>query len=475
MSSTTNPIVANPNGNVTATIDPLTGGSDILASTSTLKLPAGLTDLTSGVGSPVYNQIAAGLIAAKDNNPFDFPATTTQPLVTSITVNASAYANPKTYSYNTADGTPRVPIIGAPYGDTSLIITMANGYATGYVPIAESGTDYAGLDYGASLIGGQFMESTVTASSMQIDVRGSGLSSNFFPIIVNGILVAAETPAAINDGAIQIDFAARGTYKVLVGMQQSASLKGVTISEDDTVHPLADERFPVVVYGDSYVNGTVSPTSSSITGIALCGALSLIGGINAIPCGVSSTGYINDGGINLPLTNPKRLKLLAALTNASSSPLVLVFGGYNDVSISATAANVQAAAKTVIDYLLLNTAAKVIIYGAAPGKRNNSAATQTVDAGLSAAVAANNSGRVAFVPVSGAPTPWVSGTRQLNVTTGLVAGNSRYYTGNDGVHPSPFVTAVPITQANTTPSSGVEYLARRILGSAVRVAKNMRW
>lgn len=428
-----------------------------------------------GFGAGVYGQLARAEALATGKNPFDFPSTATQPLVSSITVGAAAYAAPKTYSYGTADGTPRLPILGAPYADTTLSLAAGSGYYNGRGVSTASGSGYAGLAFTDNVKGSQFLEVLVTAASMQVDVRGVGLSSNYFPIIVNGVVVAPGAPAAISDGAIQIDFSTRGTYRVQVGMEQSLALKGVTVSEDDTVHPQGAARMPVVVYGDSYTAGTVSPLSSSITGMGLCGALSLIGGINAIPCGLSGSGYVNDGGVSLPLTNTQRLQLVAALVTASGAPLVMIPAGYNDVSTPSTTAAVQAAATIVINYLLANTTASILIYGAQPGNRNNSANTQLTDAGLLAAVTAANSSRVAFIPVAGAAAPWISGTRSTGATTGGTAGNSRYYTGNDAIHPSPFFTAVPFSQATTTPSSGIEYMARRMLDAAKQTAKARQW
>lgn len=448
--------------------DPLTGGTSLLVGGNTFA-PTSLA-----------SRLSIAYAQAKGKNPFDFASGTTQPLVSLVTVNAAAISPGVSVGYFDTGAYDKIRVVGIPYKDTSLMVNN-NGIGAVSVqnPSGPTGAGYAGMASAENSIGSQFATVRVTCSAMQWNVSSSGLSSNYFPLWVNGIAVSPNTPAAVTSGAsgnLNIAFAARGTYDVTIGSEQSALIKGVTVSEDDTIHAVTDVRLPIVVYGDSYITGFTSPAVAG--GTSLVGAISHIGGINAIASGATSTGYVNDGGYGFSMTFSGRMQYTAALANAANAPLIMVTGGYNDVSIPASSASVQAAATTVFNYLIANTSSNIIAFGAMPGQRNNSAATQAVDAGIAAAVSAINNSRLAFVAVSGASQPWVTGTRYTAVPTGLVAGNSRYFTGDDAMHPSPFVTGLPTATsvpAPTTPSSGVEYLARRMLDAAMRVATLRNW
>lgn len=408
-------------------------------------------------------------------NPFDVVSTATQPLVSAVTIGAAAFAAPVSYNYLDSGVENRLPIIGIPLGEKTYSVKNNSSYVSVKQPATASGSDYAGLAFSDNIRGGWFMECLVNCDALQFNVRGVGNSSNYFPIWVNGVPVAPAVPAATANPTdnLQVSFAARGTYHVVIGSEQQLGLKGITVSEDDTVYPIADQRIPIVMYGDSYTMGSTSP--QTIGGLSLPSAISWIGGVNCIPSGVAGTGYINAAGIDMAMTKTGRLQYLAYLVNTSNSPLVIIPAGYNDVTQSYTAAAIQAAAATIIDYLLTNTSANIILFGAQPGKRNNSAAQIAVDAGISAAVTAVNTNRVAFVPIAGAAAPWITGTRDTAHTAGLIAGNSRYYTGSDSTHLSPFVTSAPNIPANTTTTSGVEYLARKIVDSIIATAQSKGW
>jgi len=436
------------------------------------------TSITNNKGgytnfSSLYSKLVQSQLNAKGKNPFDFPASTTQPLVSAVTVDAAAYSNPVSYGYFDAGGYDRFHICSVPYKDTSLIVTNASGYIATSYPTSSSGSGFGGMSFGQNEIGSQLLFARVTCSSLQVNINNFGLSSNYTPIYINGIAVvpgSASNPSA----NLQVAFATRGTYDIAVGFEQSLTIKGITIDGDDTIAPLTDVRVPVVVYGDSYTSGTTSP--QTVGGLALCGALSFIGGINAIPQGVSGTGYVADlSSTGIPLTYLPRLQYLVNVVNAANSPLIIIPAGWNDVYANASTSAVQTAATNIASYLLANTNANIIMFGAQPGKWNNSAAVQAVDAGISNAVTAINNNRLAFVPESGAIPAWITGTRDTAHTTGLVAGNSRYYTGNDGIHLSPYMTTVPPSQANTTPSSGVEYMARKILDAMTQTALSRNW
>ena len=436
--------------------------------TSIINNKGGYTNFSS-----LYTKLIESQLNAKGKNPFDFTSSATQSLVSAVTVDAAAYSNPVSYGYFDAGGYDRFHICGIPYKDTSLMVTNASGYIATSYPSNSSGSGFGGMSFAQNQIGGQLLMAKVTCSSLQVNINNFGLSSNYTPIYINGVSVVPSV-ASNPTTNLQVAFAARGTYDIAVGFEQSLTIKGITIDGDDTIAPLTDVRLPVVVYGDSYTTGTTSP--QTIGGLSLCGALSFIGGINAIPQGVTGTGYVADlSSTGIPLTYLPRLQYLVNVVNAANAPLIIIPAGWNDVSAAASTSAVQIAATNIANYLLANTSANIIMFGAQPGKWNNSAAVQAVDAGIANAVTAINNNRLAFVPESGAIPAWITGTRDTAHTTGLVTGNSRYYTGNDGIHLSPYQTTVPPSQANTTPSSGVEYMARKILDGITQTALIRNW
>lgn len=423
-------------------------------------------------GQSIYELLSISRINNKQLNMFLTKQTDIHPLVSSVNIDAEAFVSPKTYAYTDVGGYDRIRMIGFPYKDTSTIANVANGYVSARNPSLPTGTDNIyGMKHSENLRGGIYAEFTVTCSSVKILLKTYNLSSIYFPIWVDGIAVSPAVTASTIDH-IQINFAVRGTYTVIVGLQESVGIKGVVVSEDDTVHPVRP-RLSCVAYGDSYIQGTVSPQLAGT--VCLAGAISHIGGINCIPSGASGTGYINDAGIGFPMTFNKRLQYTADLVNNAKSKIIIIPAGYNDVSLSATASAMNAAVKVVANYFLENTDAYIVLFGSLPGNRNNSIAQQNVDLGIKTAVDEINNKRIAFVPVSGALAPWITGTRSTSVTTGGVAGNSRFYTGNDNIHPSPYITANPNTPSNSTPSSGVEYIATRILDSISRIAYDNNW
>ena len=430
---------------VTATTN-LTGGSDFSGDVSTLKLPAGVTDLTGGVGSSIANTLITSRQLAYGRNPVHTYGQT-QPLVASVVLDGSAFATTKTHSYFDADGAQRFRIIGLPEGDQSLFVVPSGQFV---YPKLVNGVD------AATNTKGYYVEAVVDCEKMQWNVKGFNLSSNYFALYVNGVKVPF-TAGAVNNN-IQITFSARGKYTVGISIHGSLTVSGITVLEDDTVFHQLDYKLPVVISGDSYTTGTLSPQTLGVP--TMLGSLSMIGGINAIGRGVSGCGYANPGASTSPLNSLDRITDYVAALNYTESPLFVMTGGLNDIGGPYTESAIKAAAKDIINAVLEQAAVKIMVFGTFPANTNQSAGVLKVDAALSAAVAEIASTRCVFIATS----KWISGTRSTGSTTGGVAGNSRWFTGSDNVHPSPIELG-----------NGAGYLADKINVAMIDAAKEMGW
>jgi len=442
------------------------GPSGLMASGTTQALPADLAaqlvhdkKATYEAGWPVINvnqawpfesTLSQLLSAWSGKSPYDTYGQTAG-RVSAVTLGATVFSGGVVKNVFDAGAYDYLRIYGAPYragftGYTSLVLTNVGGY-----PLWENA---AGVGITAQNLRGVHMRVRFKAKQVQIKCKGFGLSSDYFPMWLDDFSgggfkrVSFTAGAVASDSYIQIDLTRYGEYELIVGMEQSLAVGAVVLDADGEFVSVA--RAPaLVVFGDSYVQGTTSPAVNGDP--CLIGAMSMISGLNVIPLGVSGTGYVHDGGIGYPITHAERLAMLTNVINASNAPAVMSVFGLNDADNSVSTANTQAAATTVINHLLATTSANILLTGAEPATRNNSAAIQAVDAGIAAAVNAANSSRVAFAPISGASPRRIYGARDTDTATGT-AGNTRYIQGNDGTHLSPSFTQV-----------GTEFYARYML------------
>lgn len=404
----------------------------------------------------VSERLRAGMAAAKGRNPYDLKGQAASE-VSLVTVNAGAYAAGRTYNAFDAGGYDVLRVRGAPY---------RSGFAGYPIHIVQNtvgsinAQNWSAPGVKSENLFGILVYIEATCSSIQIITAGLAYTSNIWPIWVNGKKPTFAAATVNNGGRIQLDFAARDRYQIIVALQQSGRLAGVSVPEDDIVHAITDKPLPIPVLGDSYIQGSVSPATNGDP--CLIGAMNMIGGVNCIPLGVTDTGYATPAGVNYPFDHAERVQNFVDVINASSAPLACVIGGTNDVG--KTAAQVQTGAANIINAVLANTSANLVLFGAQPRNLNNSAALQSVDAGISAAVVAADSPRVVYAPVSAAVPPWYTGTRSTSVTSGGVAGYSRYVMGTDNVHLSPSFTA-----------EGTEFYARRTLETLLAVSSAAGW
>ncbi|MGB2832983.1 MAG: hypothetical protein WBC07_08500 [Methylotenera sp.] len=440
--------------------------------------------------SSLYQKLSQAYISAINNNPFDLISKLgVQPLVSAVTLNAAAYTNAQNFLTTGANAAfDKCRKLGVPYKDQTAFSDDGSNIRNP----SGLGAGLYGLAYSQNRRGSDFVVAKFTGQSIQFTMPS--FPYQYYALWVNGIPVAPAasysaglpvTPVASGTTCtnIQIDFAAVGTYEVMIGYEQSAAISGISVNAQDTVYSL-EKRLPIVVYGDSYIQGTTSGQGalagtlgmSNGLGMSLCGAISAIGGLNAIGCGMDSSGYVNPAGVSMAFTQSQRLNHLVAAINNSGSQLVAILGGYNDTAY--TTAQVQAAATTVINHLLANTTANIVLFGSMPGRRNNSAAVISTDLGISNAVTTANNNRVAFIQTnsSSVADAWVVGTNHCGSITGGVNGNSRYITGPDTTHLSSFILNIPpVGWPNVNPTSGVEYIARKIIASLHSVALTNQW
>lgn len=453
----------------------------------------------------LYGKLWLSMQDAYGKNPFDLQSTASTALVSSVTIPATtaSLANPaQTNYFTTAGGYDSIRVDGIPYKDGTygsnyvvggnLMVTNASGQISVASMSSTSGSGFANMGTGQLQLNNTIHRARVSIGTGNTNkcaiwnVNGFGLSSNYFPMWCNGIPIA-PTAGAVSNGLLQVNFANPGVYDLAIAAQQSLTVGGIYVDQDDSVIPFTKPRLPIILFGDSYTVGSTSKPSGGgpyLGDLTLASAISWIGGVNCIPHGASGTGLVCDGQAKLPAAYDAnsfpygyagRLAYVAALANASGAPLIVVQGSVNDYTgVLPTSAITQAQTAAVLSYLLANTTCNIVLTGSMPANKNNPAAQQNVDAGYLAAVNAINSNRVAFIPVAGATPPWIYGTK-TTAGSGATAGNSRYYTGNDSLHPSGLLTADQNIPANTVPNSGIEYIARKILDGVLRVAQARNW
>ena len=402
-------------------------------------------------GGFIYQRLNSLFARAKNANPFDLSVMASPP---TVTVGAAALSNPVAYNYFDTNGYKKVFILGVPPGDASLMIQNNSGRAEGKTLTGSNNTF-------SNSMKGYLAKVKITAQKVQFDVQG--LSAALLRFRVDNALVSAAGTSAGTTN-VQLDFGSRQTHEIGIEFEQAQALKGIIVDQDDTVYSWDDLPEPVVYLGDSYLNGSMSPQvtgTSGLGGQTFPSALRDISGWNVIAQGCPASGWL----AGVPLTDPYRLAFAAAAINQSGAKLCNIRLGTNDVSnlqsASITAAQITAAAGTVLDYLLANTSAKITLGGSWPKNLNLSSALLATDAAILAAVAARDQSRVGFVDVNGinGGLPWVTGAKDTATGTGA-AGNSVYVTGDDHVHPSAY---------------GTEYLARKDIDATLAVCKSKNW
>lgn len=388
------------------------------------------------------------LIMARDkafnNNIFDLGNMASPP---TVAIGTTPLANPVTYTYGDVGGPKRIRMFGVPFGDTSLMCSISAGTTLNIQNLSSPGVKSANVK-------GMVGRVRFTGSVIQLNVNGYNLP--LIRVHVNGALVTVTGSPLLTvptGSYIQLTFAQRGTYDISVEFEQSLTFTGVTVDEADSVHSVEEIPLPILGLGDSYLQGLVSDTGSPTGGQTFISAFREISGCNLMAQGISGTGW----KAGFAMTDPERLALAAATANYANAPLICIWLGTNDVTGSGS--GISAAVKTVLNYLLLNTRSKIAVFSAWPRTLNLSAQLTGTDAAIQAGVSDINNQRAAFIPMSAAANPWVTGTRYVG-SSGGVAGNSHAITGSDQAHPS---------------VEGSIYLARKSIDALIATSLSRAW
>ena len=401
----------------------------------------------SGYGT-LASKIAAAYQSARNNSPLDLAVMASPP---TVTVGAAAIANGQAYNYFDTEGHKRIRIKGVPFGDSSVMCENIAGYLRG-VNVGNSGGSYATANNAKHYL----CEVTFTGQVIQFVLNG--LSAGLIRFRVNGALVSASA-TTVGNSNVQLDFGST-VYNKTIAMEfeQSQAVKGVVVGPNDTIYAVDAPPLPIVVTGDSYIQGVTSPVT--IGAETYCGCLRDASGLNVLALGVASAGYVKAGVVNM--TNAQWLAKVVAATNSANAPVILIPFGTNDYGLDATA--IQAAAVSVGSALLNGTSAKVVFMGPWPQNRNNDANSLAVESAIQAAAASLDQGRAGFIPVCSGNSPWVKGQGDNDTApngTSIAYGNSAIVTGNDGVHPYP--------------GRGSEYLARKTIDALIALCASKGW
>lgn len=401
----------------------------------------------SGYG-PLAAKISAAYQSARNNSPLDLAVMASPP---TVTVGAAAITNGQAYNYFDTDGHKRIRIKGVPFGDTSVMCENVAGYLRG-VNVGNSGGSFAV----ASNAKHYLCEVTFTGQVIQFVLNG--LSAGLIRFRVNGALVSASA-TTVGNSNVQLDFGVT-VYNKTIAMEfeQSQTVKGVVVGPNDTIYAIDAPPLPIVVTGDSYIQGTTSPATFGAE--TFCGCLRDASGLNILALGVASSGYVKTGFVNM--TDAQWLAKIIAATNAASAPLIVIPYGTNDYGLDAAA--IQAAAESVGASLLAGTSAKIAFMGPWPQNRNNDAGSLAVESAIQAAAASLDQNRVGFIPVCSGSNPWVKGQGDSDTPpngTTVAYGNSALVTGNDGTHPYP--------------GRGAEYLARKTIDALIALCTAKGW
>lgn len=453
----------------TITITPASGGSvrfgcsapvgatrpadRVIYSTTSIAIPGGSTVFAQAVGGDAVALFASAeqpiiytaLAASRANAPYRGPIS----LASGVTVTAGVVAPAVTeYRYWTGSNARYFKVFGL--GASAFF----EQYATTYLRAKGARTAEATYQNG---VGGWAIQIRFTGQTVTWSVLGSSI--NYF-VLVNGKPVNTAGYAQASNGRIEVNCGSSGDWVVTLMLRQDQAVMGVFT--DGQLHaqtPSATPSARVLYIGDSYMGSTVSP-SSTISEQGVPNQLRLMHGfdVDVVVHGIGSSGYTTG---NL-LTNTWRQQDAAAI----APDLIVVAFGTNDVGqpISTLTSGVIAGLNG------LKAAcpnARLMAGFVWPQSRNLSASLIATESAISDACASIG---VPFYPINTAGAslpgggtladPWVWGDGDTN-TSETVTGNSKWVTGDDGVHPSP--------------AFGSRYLADRLVDAVVDTCKKLGW
>ncbi len=263
---------------------------------------------------------------------------------------------------------------------------------------------------------------------------------------VDGYKVEEDTTPFVsqNPAYVVTDWAgARKLRHYRVQFSASAGLRGIALLPQSVIYPVARTNLKFIYFGDSY-NNTVyanaaisAPEAADLLAMEIPRRLGLLAARNMAN---GSTGYYTGKGAPDRNGSSTRFNCLAQLQNNdisdySDAVLILFFIGLNDTGIGdQTQAATNALAAWQLARLKCPTA-RIAVSGIAPENGGPDATALSMEALIKAKFEEWNDSNSLFFPIANDPKgAWITGTGLWGTTTGT--GNSDFFTGADGTHPS---------------------------------------
>lgn len=198
---------------------------------------------------------------------------------------------------------------------------------------------------------------------------------------------------------------------------------GINLNPIDSVwKPDVKGSINLFIVGDSYIGGSTYHPVTIERSIRTIVA-ETIGAKQYQADGIGGSGYISAGS-GQKFGDPLRIARIPTDAN-----LVLVLGGINDTDIG-----LQSAVSEYLSLVRARVPNAIIIVGGVWGAVSGpDASTIDKESAINNAVTSANDGRIVFMPISSAVSPFISGTGKVSATNN--SGNSDIYQSPDGTHP----------------------------------------
>ena len=269
-------------------------------------------------------------------------------------------------------------------------------------------------------------------------------AGNRFRVYVDGYLMEENPTAFIsgNPSFIVIDFnGARAIRTIRIEQPAAINLRSIAIDSQSQFFPVKQSGPLGVWLSDSY-GGTISTYTDSAPDYLSERVAKRLGIKYLRNYHLGGTGYVSVGSF----TTVGNVLALNPPADGSNVGYVFFGHGYNDTALSQStiAANALAAWQLARQQY---PNAFIVVFGPWIGSTGPGVNTLTTDTTLQTTFTTWADPKSAFISLAqDSSGSWVSGTGKWGSTTG--AGNSDYYTGADGTHPS---------------APGKEYLIRRLV------------
>lgn len=397
---------AAPDGTVTVAGDPI-GLSD---------LDPSLADVVGDIGTVA----ATGMFAALGDGPW---TPSTHPNPPTVTLSAANAATTLTGSTSAFDRTAKSLLVRWLGPDMVDADSAEMGGRTGGLksaPMTTTPQIYRGC-----------MEFETDSTQFELRLYCVTTSAMGYRVWIDDLPVSAPVTGVGGGGSayrLKVDFTAwtnpRQWRRVKIEFNV-ARVIGISTAPDTTIMPPSTRRKPrCSVLGDSHTEGTGATWGflawQNYMGVRL--------GWDACGYGVGATGIL--------ATATGKVKYRDRISDLpSTSDIIIVAGGYNDIGVYSPSAIQNEAA--LLFQAIKDQRPRARIIALSPfnstGVTTADSRTSIRDAIKAAAVAAG----VAFIDVMGYPDrpSMITGTGKVGATNGT--GNSDYYVSNDGVHYSP--------------------------------------